>query len=79
MIEVELSRAMKKSLLFRGQCDFERKTVERNFRYRDVDEKDKCDSDEDVDNINAPVSFSEDGDDKNEDEDSMENNDAESN
>ena len=81
MIEVELSRAMKKSPLFRGRCDFERKTVERNFRYRDVEEKDKCDSDEDVDDINAPVSFSEDGEDKNEDEDSMENNDcdAESN
>ena len=77
MIEVELSRAMKKSPLFRGRrCDFER-----NFRYRDVEEKDKCDSDEDVDDINAPVSFSEDGEDKNEDEDSMENNDcdAESN
>ena len=79
MIGVGLSRAMKKSPLFRGRCDFERKTVERNFRYRDVEEEDKCDSEEDVDNINAPVSFSEDGDDKNEDEDSMENNDAESN
>ena len=81
MIGVELSRAMQKSPLFRGRCESERKTVEINFRYRDVDEKDKCDSDEDVDDINAPISFSEDGEDKNEDEDSMENNecDAESN
>ena len=46
-----------------------------------MDEKDKCDSDEDVDYINAPASFSEDGEDNIEDEDSMVNNDcdAESN